>query len=101
MCGSKPINLEVIANNDNSERINLQIIGGGHGCKGHEEKHDEHGDEDYHNAPDYDGMNPAYTLKGPFMELRYSAARNGDYSPMNSSIRNYSQEENSSYQKAA
>jgi len=83
----------------------LQIIGGAHGVKsGGGKKHNhEHGNYDksgdYQEAPDYNSMNPEYTLKGPFMS--YSAANKNDYSSVNSPMENYSQKKNSSYQEAA
>ena len=81
----------------------LQIIGGGHGVSGkkpehsHEDGHYEEKGRNYQDAPDYGGMNPAYVIKGPFMNSIYSAANNSDYSP----VAEYSKKEDSPYQEAA
>ena len=81
----------------------LQIIGGGHGVSGknHEHSHEENGHyegkgREYHEGPEYEGMNPEDILTSPVMRY-FSAADNKNYSPME----NYSQKENSSYQEAA
>ena len=101
MCGNCVNALDLIVSDGENKGLELQVVSGAHGVKSDGGKNHKHGHEsyehkkDYQNAPDYNGMNPEYTLKGPFMS--YSAANNGDYSP----IENYSQKENSSYQKAA
>lgn len=102
MCGTCVNALDMVVSDSGShEGLELQVVSA-HGVKTSSNKKHEHGSYDksgnYQEAPDYNSMNPEYTLKGPLMGSRYfKAADNKAYSP----TIDYSQKENSPYQEAA
>ena len=104
-CGGKNI-AHLVAENSRDSGISMVAEGGGHGVKGSvrsSSKNSEEDGVDYHNAAsNYGKKNPEYGKEDDVLTfgLRYGAAKNADYSPIQKA-KGYSQKKDSDYAVAA